>query len=79
VTDEVEETEESGPPARRKKGSGKSGWCIMEDADSHERCPISVGYTFVCSCTCPGHGSRKGEEARWISEDLILDLYNPDE
>jgi hypothetical protein len=67
----TEEVEDSGPVSRRKKGSSKSGWCILRERDSHERCPVSVG-SFTCDCTCENHGSRAGEPPAWTLE--VLDI-----
>lgn len=82
MTDDVEETEEgevSGPVARRKKGTGHSGWCLSSmDQDNHSRCPITIG-DFLCNCECIGHGSRKGAEPRWVAESLALSLDNEDD
>lgn len=55
-----EEAEDSGPVAKRARGTGKSGWCLEFSTDGHERCPITVG-SFTCTCTCTNHGTRAGQ------------------
>lgn len=79
MADEVETEEpESGPVARRKKGSSKSGYCLTKtNTDEHERCMVSTP-TFICSCTCENHGIRAGEEPKWITEP-DLSIFEPDE
>jgi len=68
---ESEETEDSGPVAKRKKGTGVSGWCLPSmDTDSHERCLVTVG-SFKCTCTCANHGTRKHAAPAWQSESPV--------
>lgn len=68
---ESEEVEDSGPVARRKKGSSLSGWCLPSmDTDSHERCLVTVG-SFKCTCTCANHGARPHAAPAWQSEPLV--------
>lgn len=54
VTDEPEssseEVEDSGP-AKRVRGTAKSGWCLEFNPGGHGRCPVTVG-GFTCLCPC---------------------------
>jgi hypothetical protein len=63
--EEADEAEYSGPVAKRKKGTGLSGWCLPSmDTDSHERCLVTVG-SFTCTCACANHGTRAHAAPKW--------------
>lgn len=51
LSEELTDEELSGPVARRKAGTAKSGWCLEFNAGGHGRCPVTVG-GFTCKCPC---------------------------